>query len=297
MALSEGNGRQEDEEELRWAAIERLPTYERLRKGLLRQIVDDGSVTYNEVDVSKLGLQEKKQLMDGMLKVIEDDNEHFLTRIRDRIDRVGIEIPKIEVRFEHLTIEGKVYVGSRALPTLLNATLNTVEKILGFFRLAPSKKRKIQILKDVSSIVKPSSDLLMTLAVQSTGKITYCGHELNEFVPQKTCAYISHHDLHTGGMTVRETLDFSGRCLGVGKTYEMIKELERREKGARIKPDFDIDAFMKAVAVAGQETSLLTDYVLKFLSLFMASIPSILASNLHQTLRFAPISPKNTEML
>lgn len=41
--------------------------------------------------------------------------------------RVGIEIPKIEVRFEKLSIEGDVYVGSRALPTLLNATLNTIE--------------------------------------------------------------------------------------------------------------------------------------------------------------------------
>ena len=41
--------------------------------------------------------------------------------------RVGIEIPKIEVRYENLSIEGDVYVGSRALPTLLNATLNTIE--------------------------------------------------------------------------------------------------------------------------------------------------------------------------
>lgn len=45
---------------------------------------------------------------------------------------MGIEIPKIEVRFEHLSIEGDVYVGSRALPTLLNATLNTVEVVSSF---------------------------------------------------------------------------------------------------------------------------------------------------------------------
>lgn len=41
--------------------------------------------------------------------------------------RVGIEIPKIEVRYEHLSVEGDVYVGSRAIPTLLNVTLNTIE--------------------------------------------------------------------------------------------------------------------------------------------------------------------------
>ena len=96
-----------------------------------------------------------------------------------------------------------------------------------------------------------------------TGKITYCGHEFSEFVPQRTCAYISQHDLHYGEMTVRETLNFSGRCLGVGTRYEMLVELSRREKEVGIKLDPEIDAFMKATAMAGQETSLITDYVLK----------------------------------
>ena len=106
-----------------------------------------------------------------------------------------------------------------------------------------------------------------------TGKITYCGHEFSEFVPQRTCAYISQHDLHYGEMTVRETLNFSGRCLGVGTRYEMLVELSKREKEAAIKPDPEIDAFMKATAMAGQETSLITDYVLKvYYSLFCTCI-------------------------
>ncbi|KAI3885098.1 hypothetical protein MKW98_002490 [Papaver atlanticum] len=29
-----------------------------------------------------------------------------------------------------------------------------------------------------------------------TGKITYCGHEFKEFIPQRTSAYISQNDLH-----------------------------------------------------------------------------------------------------
>lgn len=96
-----------------------------------------------------------------------------------------------------------------------------------------------------------------------SGDITYCGHELNEFIPERTCAYISQHNLHHGEMTVRETLDFSGRCLGVGTRYELLAELLRREKEARIKPDPDIDAYMKATAIAGQKTTLITDYVLR----------------------------------
>ncbi|EOY20315.1 Uncharacterized protein TCM_046215 [Theobroma cacao] len=61
------------------------------------------------------GYQHKKQLMDSLLKVAEEDNENFLRRLRHKTDRVGIEIPTIEVRSEHLVVEGDVYVGSRAL--------------------------------------------------------------------------------------------------------------------------------------------------------------------------------------
>lgn len=49
-----------------------------------------------------------------------------------------------------------------------------------------------------------------------TGDISYNGYKLNEFVPPKTSAYISQYDQHITEMTVRETLDFSARCQGVG---------------------------------------------------------------------------------
>lgn len=42
---------------------------------------------------------------------------------------------------------------------------------------------------------------------------------MEEFVPQRTSAYISQNDLHIGEMTVRETLAFSARCQGVGPRY------------------------------------------------------------------------------
>lgn len=81
------SGREDEEEELRWAAIERLPTFDRLRKGVLTQVLDNGRVVHGEVDVTKLGMQDKKQLMESILKVVEDDNEKFLRRLRDRTDR------------------------------------------------------------------------------------------------------------------------------------------------------------------------------------------------------------------
>ncbi|KAH6796479.1 pleiotropic drug resistance 6 [Perilla frutescens var. hirtella] len=289
--FSRGGRREEDdEEELLWAAIERLPTYDRIGRSVLKEVLDDGTVKASEVDVKKLTIAEWRHLQTLLLHAVEEEHETFLRRQRMRADRVGIEMPKIEIRYEHLAVEGDVHFGSRALPTLINTAINSIESVLGLMKLAPSKKRKIQILKDASGIIQPSrmvlllgppragkTTFLLSLAgkldhnLRKSGKITYCGHEFNEFVPQKTCAYISQHDLHHGEMTVRETLDFSARCLGVGSRYELLAELSRREKEAGIKPDPEIDAIMKATSIPGQKTNLVTDYVLKILGLDVCS--------------------------
>ncbi|XP_061374184.1 pleiotropic drug resistance protein 2-like isoform X3 [Gastrolobium bilobum] len=282
----ERSNREDDEEHLKWAAIQRLPTFERLRKTIVKQVLESGRFNYEEIDISKLGMLEKKKLLDGVLRTVEEDNEKFLTKMRERIDRVAVEIPKVEVRFEHLYVEGDAYIGTRALPTLVNSTMNAIERVLGSIKLLPSKKSVVNILQDVSGIVKPSrmtlllgppgsgkTTLLQALAgkldrdLRVSGRVTYCGHELSEFVPQRTCAYISQHNLHHGEMSVRETLDFSGRCLGVGTRHDLLVELTRREKQEGTKPDPEIDAFMKATAMEDQETSLITDYVLKILGL------------------------------
>ena len=106
------------------------------------------------------------------------------------------------------------------------------------------------------------------ISKQVSGNVSYCGHQLFEFIPQRTSAYISPHNIHSGEMTVRETLDFSGRCLGVGPRYRLLTEILKREKQAGIKPDPDIDAFMKATSLPGQETNLITDYIIKVCYIF-----------------------------
>ncbi|XP_074353091.1 pleiotropic drug resistance protein 2-like isoform X2 [Apium graveolens] len=284
--LFKQNGREEDEEDLKWAAIERLPTYNRLRHGMIKQVLEDGNVVHKTMDVSTLGVQDKKNFIESILKVVEEDNQRLLLRVRNRTDRVGISIPKVEVRFQNFSVEGDAYIGSRSLPTLPNAFLNTIEEVLRMLRLAPSMKKTVEILHKVNGVLKPSrltlllgppgsgkTTLLKALAgvlekdLRVSGQVTYCGHDMSEFIPQRTSAYISQHDLHHGELTVRETLDFSGRFLGVGTRYDLLSELSRREKESGIKPDAEIDAFMKATAVSGQHSSLVTDYVLKILGL------------------------------
>jgi len=78
----------DDEEELKWAAIERLPTFERLRKSLVKRVLEEsGRFDYEEVDISNLGFQNRKKLLRAILTTVEQDNERFLRRMRERIDR------------------------------------------------------------------------------------------------------------------------------------------------------------------------------------------------------------------
>ncbi|XP_044483312.1 pleiotropic drug resistance protein 3-like isoform X3 [Mangifera indica] len=72
---------------------------------------------------------------------------------------------------------------------------------------------------------------------------------LDEFVPQKTSAYISQEDLHIAEMTVREILDFSAQCQGVGSRADVMMEISKREKEAGIVPDPDIDTYMKILGL------------------------------------------------
>ncbi|KAL4603910.1 hypothetical protein ACB092_10G157600 [Castanea dentata] len=289
-----------------WAKIERLPTTKRVNISLLDcKLLNDSKekkAGKRVVDVTKLGAVEKHMFIDELLKEIEEDNLRLLEKQKERIDRVGLELPSVEVRFQNLFIEAECkVVHGKPIPTLWS-TLKDI--------IVNSKVNKLKIIKNVSGIIKPSrltlllgppgcgkTTLLRALAgtldqsLKVTGEISYNGYEVNEFVPQKTSAYISQYDLHLSEMTVRETLDFSARCQGIGDRagrlcsascghnhalilLNIMKELCRREKQAGIIPESDIDTYMKvtnlqktATSIEGLRKSLQTDYILKILGL------------------------------
>ncbi|XP_071738064.1 ABC transporter G family member 35-like isoform X1 [Rutidosis leptorrhynchoides] len=231
----------------------------------------------------------QQDFIDKIIKIAEEDNDKFLRKLKDRFDKVGISLPTIEVRFENLSIEADCYIGNRALPSLPNAARNYLDALLASIGISSLfKKTKLTILKDVSGIIKPSrmtlvlgppssgkTTLLLALAgkldtsLKVEGEITYNGHKMDEFVPRRTSAYISQNDVHVGEMTVKETLDFSARCQGVGSRLDMLKELERREKQAGISAEAEVDLFMKGTAIEGDTSSLITYYTLRILGLDM----------------------------
>ncbi|KAF9674339.1 hypothetical protein SADUNF_Sadunf10G0117000 [Salix dunnii] len=277
---------EDDEVHLQWAAIERLPTFKRIKTSLFEASNAKGDKGKRVTDVTKLGAAERHLFIEKLLKHVENDNLRLLKNLRERIDRVGMKLPTVEVRYKNLSVEAECeVVDGKPLPTLWNSIASFLS---GFKKIVRSKPRetKISILKDVSGIIKPSrltlllgppgcgkTNLLLALSgrldqsLKVEGEISYNGHKLDEFVPQKTSAYISQYDLHIPEMTVRETIDFSAHCQGVGSRADIMLEVSRREKEAGIFPDPDLDTYMKATSAEGQRRNLQTDYVLKILGL------------------------------
>lgn len=82
----------DDEEALKWAALQKLPTYDRIRTAIMKNVGADGKVSQEEVDVRNLSHEDRQQIISKLLRVTEEDNERFLLKFRERIDRS--EIPQ-----------------------------------------------------------------------------------------------------------------------------------------------------------------------------------------------------------
>ncbi len=76
----------DDEEALKWAALEKLPTYDRLHTALMQKALGS-KIVHEEVDVRTFGFEERQQIIDRLLQTTEQDNEKFLLKLRNRIDR------------------------------------------------------------------------------------------------------------------------------------------------------------------------------------------------------------------
>lgn len=81
--FSRSSREEDDDEALIWAALEKLPTVLRMRRGILTE--EKGQA--REIDVRRLEFSERQNLIQRLVKGDGQDNENFLLKFKDRIDR------------------------------------------------------------------------------------------------------------------------------------------------------------------------------------------------------------------
>ncbi|KAE9602541.1 putative ABC transporter, P-loop containing nucleoside triphosphate hydrolase [Lupinus albus] len=167
----------EEDKELqsKWAAIEKLPTFKRIKTSF---VDEEGGSTSKEVDgkrvvdVTKLGAVEKRLFIDKLIKHIENDNLHLLQKLRERMERVNVKLPTVEVKYKNLHVEAECeVVQGKPLPTLWNSFTSSFS---GFVKTVScnTEGANVSILNDVSGIIKPSR-LTLLLGPPGCGKTTF----------------------------------------------------------------------------------------------------------------------------
>uniref|UniRef100_M8C479 Pleiotropic ABC efflux transporter N-terminal domain-containing protein n=1 Tax=Aegilops tauschii TaxID=37682 RepID=M8C479_AEGTA len=118
----------DEEVELKWAAIERLPTWDRLHTSL--PLHANAIHPLEPVDVRRLGAADRRELVHTLITDIHEDNLRLLRHQRRRMDRVGVRQPTVEVRWRNLHVDAECQVvDGKPLPTLLNSAISTFSVI------------------------------------------------------------------------------------------------------------------------------------------------------------------------
>jgi hypothetical protein len=85
-SVSQREDAMDDEEALRWAAVERLPTYDRVRTSVIQK----ASGSMKQVDVRDLTPMEKHELLERLMQHEGDSSNDLLVKMRKRLDKYAI---------------------------------------------------------------------------------------------------------------------------------------------------------------------------------------------------------------
>ncbi|KAF6142775.1 hypothetical protein GIB67_023257 [Kingdonia uniflora] len=68
-------------------AIEKLPTYDRLRTSIMKSFMENDNSIYNEVDVRKLDADDHHAFIERVFKMPKEDTEKFFKKFRKHVDK------------------------------------------------------------------------------------------------------------------------------------------------------------------------------------------------------------------
>ncbi|KAL5231553.1 hypothetical protein ABZP36_030329 [Zizania latifolia] len=101
-----------------------------------------------------------------------------------------MEAAKVEVRFEDVRVEADVRAGRRrALPTLLNSTVNAAQDIAASLRVCTKRKEQVKIIGGVSGTIR-SSRMTLVLGAPGSGKTTFLRALAGKLDPSLKVCYL-----------------------------------------------------------------------------------------------------------
>eukprot|EP00198_Chlamydomonas_reinhardtii_P008553 XP_001697890.1 ABC transporter [Chlamydomonas reinhardtii] len=210
----------------------------------------------------------QRQLLEAVMETADQDNFRLMQKVADRLERVGMSFPGVEVRWRGLTVEADVPMGSSKVPTLASAALSILRGCVAPFMLSRSGDASLThrrvLLNNVDGVLRPGrmclmlgppgsgkTTLMKTLAAQLhktysslrfTGSVTYNGKTPGtDFVAERAATYVSQQDTHIAEMTVAETLSFASESLGPGLSKQLYDVMRARELEAGVEPDPDLE--------------------------------------------------------
>eukprot|EP00877_Chromochloris_zofingiensis_P010755 jgi/Chrzof1/5933/Cz16g21030.t1 len=218
----------------------------------------------------------REELAGRILALGVTPGKGFLSKLSDKLKEYGIEQPTVQIEFRQLTVATDALVGNAGIPTVANVGTHALKRLL---RQDKQQKTEMTILKGVTGVLKPGhftlllgppgsgkSTLLKVLGarlkpsrhLRISGGILYNGHRPDEFLVERTTAYVDQHDNHIANLTVSETLDFAHDCQTgrQGHAFNLPDEIRRAKtiKGNAGSPSADANTgTAEANTLAGKQ--------------------------------------------
>uniref|UniRef100_A0A6U0YCP6 ABC transporter domain-containing protein n=1 Tax=Polytomella parva TaxID=51329 RepID=A0A6U0YCP6_9CHLO len=229
--------------------------------GLKRLVTKFGS----SISLVDLDAEKVKQSNKDLVKLFGENNDNDQSRIAkfvaERLARVGLSFPAIEVRFKNVSVEAQIPVKEEGkIPNIVNTFVDACKMVVNM-AVPILKTHPFKVVNNASGVLRPGRMCLMvgppasgrsTLmkalcgqvtpktnrSLHMTGDVSYNGltpHK--DFVIESTASYFDQRDQHIAEMTVEETIAFACQCLGTKPMEAMYKVMREREIAAGLPID------------------------------------------------------------
>ncbi|KAG6509218.1 hypothetical protein ZIOFF_034609 [Zingiber officinale] len=180
-----------------------------------------------------------------------EEHEELISSLRDWRTRSGINAPKIEVRFEDLSVETEVHASRRVLPTLPNAIINTVQELLGRLKVYNTNTSHVKVLSELKGIIKPSRYSPVCTIGNNYAKMTALHTLFKTLVRSMLNQTGGIRPSLSHGLMVLSLSEWCATGFLLSKSWSRIESLHRGSSVDRCKPRADSAPFLVLMASAG----------------------------------------------